>query len=289
MKEFPLLMMHTVALRPYVFIFMLIYILGCTLHLGFKRTVLFGLAGYGIAWLSEFSSIHIGIPYGDYFYIEQTRGREIWVLGVPLIDSMSYVFLAYASYSVALLVSSPLMRLGKTLYVLETRAIRSSGFVRILAAALFVYLDIIIDPVALCGSRWFLGQLYGYPHGGAYFGVPISNFAGWLIVGFLMIAALQKIDSWLSRSGAENIIGYKYPWRYLVGPVLYTGVLIFNLSMTFAIGELTMGWAGVFIVLLPSALVYSMIRIKLAAGKNPDALEKHLHDFPPAAVNFQMQ
>src|SRR5208283_21249 len=285
MTDFLLLVLHTIALRPYVFVFLLIYLLGCSLHLGLKRALLFGIAGYGIAWLSEYSSIHNGIPYGYYFYIEQTRGREIWVLGVPLIDSMSYVFLAYASYSTALLVSAPVMRLKKTLYILETREIRNAPAVRMLGAILFVYLDIIIDPVALAGNKWFLGQIYGYPERGVYFGVPISNFAGWVVVGFLMIWALQKIDNYLYRSGKSDITGYHYPWRFLVGPVLYAGILVFNISVTFAIREYMLGWVDIFIVLLPSVLIYYMIKIKLSAQNTEQALAAHLRDFPSASVN----
>jgi putative membrane protein len=285
MADFLLLVLHTIALRPYVFVFLLVYMLGCSLHLGLKRALLFIMAGYGIAWLSEYSSIHNGIPYGYYFYIEQTKGREIWVLGVPLIDSMSYVFLAYASYSVALLVSAPVMRLKKTLYILETREIRNSPAVRMLGAILFVYLDIIIDPVALAGNKWFLGQLYGYPERGIYFGVPISNFAGWFVVGFLMIGALQKIDNYLYRNGSSDYIGYRYPWRYLAGPILYAGILVFNLSVTFAIREYAMGWTGTFIVLLPSVLIYYIIKVKIASGDPANALNAHLRDFPLASVN----
>jgi putative membrane protein len=285
MGEFLLLVLRTIALRPYVFVFLLVYMLGCSLHLGLKRALLFGIAGYGIAWLSEYSSIHNGIPYGYYFYIEQTRGMEIWVLGVPLIDSMSYVFLAYASYSVALLVNAPVMRLKKTIYILETREIRNSPSVRMLGAMLFVYLDIIIDPVALAGHKWFLGQLYGYPQRGVYFGVPISNFAGWVIVGFLMIGALQKIDDYLHRNGSSDYTGYRYAWRYLVGPVLYAGILVFNLLVTFAVREYTLGWTGAFIVLLPSVLIYYMIKTKLTSGDAVNALDAHLRDFPLASVN----
>ncbi|MGO9014054.1 MAG: carotenoid biosynthesis protein [Dissulfurispiraceae bacterium] len=286
MADFLLLVLHTIALRPYVFVFLLIYMLGCSLHLGLKRALLFSVAGYGIAWLSEYSSIHNGIPYGYYFYIEQTKGSEIWVLGVPLIDSMSYVFLAYASYSVALLVSAPVMRLKKTLYILETREIRNSPAVRILGAILFVYLDIIIDPVALVGNKWFLGQIYGYPERGVYFGVPISNFAGWVVVGFLMIWALQKIDYYLYRTGTSDYTGYHYPWRYLVGPMLFAGILVFNISVTFAIREYMLGWVDIFIVSLPSALIYRTIKIKLASGDAVSALlDAHLRDFPLAGVN----
>ena len=33
--------------------------------------------------------------------------------------------------------------------------------------------------------RWFLGRIFYYPEGGVYFGVPLSNFAGWMIVGMV--------------------------------------------------------------------------------------------------------
>jgi uncharacterized membrane protein len=276
----------TIMLRPYVFIFLLIYGIGCSLHFGFKRTLLFGIAGYLIAWLSELSSIHNGFPYGYYHYLENTKGKELWILGVPLMDSISYVFLAYASYSFSLLIISPLTRSKWILYVLETMKIRGSLYARILGAILFVYLDIIIDPVALKGDRWFLGQIYEYPGGGVYFGVPLSNFCGWFVTGFFMIYAFQKIDSWLHRTNVPDRYGYQYPWRYLVGPVLYSVVLVFNISVTFLIGEQMLGWVGIFIMLLPMMLVYAVVRIRLSPEGPLNKLDAHLRDFPGAAIGF---
>jgi putative membrane protein len=272
-------------MRPYVFVFLLIYLLGCSMHLGVKRAFLFGITGYLIALLSEYSSIHKGIPYGYYYYIEQTKGKEIWVLGVPLMDSMSYVFLAYASYSMALMVISPVLRSGGLIYLLETKKIRNSLYARTLGAILFVYLDIIIDPVALLGNRWFLGQIYRYPEKGVYFGVPISNFIGWFVVGFLLIYALQKIDSYLHGKNVKDYFGYRYPWRYLIGPTLYFIVLVFNISVTFFIREFNLGWAGIFIVLLPSFLFFSIIKLRLSSRDFDKALEAHLKDFPQAIIS----
>ena len=91
--------------------------------------------------------------------------------------------------------------------------IHSGKFARatvMLAAVLFVTLDIIIDPLALRGYRWFLGQIYGYPEPGIYFGIPLSNFAGWLLVGIIMIALLQRLERWSPRAawlslGAEAV------------------------------------------------------------------------------------
>ncbi|MCC6347417.1 MAG: carotenoid biosynthesis protein, partial [Nitrospirales bacterium] len=60
----------TLLLRPYVFLFLLVYLVGCSLHLGLKRALLFCTAGYLIAWASEYSSIHNGIPYGHYYYLD---------------------------------------------------------------------------------------------------------------------------------------------------------------------------------------------------------------------------
>lgn len=281
MRSIPAEIIGTVILRPYVFAFLLVYLVGCSLQFGVRRAVLFIGAGYLIAWLSEVSSINNGIPYGYYYYIEATRGRELWVLGVPFMDSLSYVFLAYAGYSMAVLVVSPVIRAGGFLYILETMKIRRSIRTAILGAAFFVYLDIIIDPVALKGGKWFLGQIYGYPHGGAYFGVPISNFVGWFIVGFAMIYALQTIDRYL---GKDDLTGLKYPWRFMIGPGLYLAVLIFNLAVTFSIGEYTVAWAGVFIALLPLALIISMKKARLSIESVENAVDAHRRDFPQAIV-----
>jgi uncharacterized membrane protein len=282
MDSFFSLLLNTIVLRPYVFLFLLVYLLGCSLHLGVKRALFFCIAGYLVAWLSEYSSIHNGIPYGYYYYVEHTKGKELWVLGVPFFDSLSYVFLAYASYSMALMVASPILRTHGIFYLLETKAIRNSIYTTVLGAVFFVYLDIIIDPVALLGERWFLGQIYGYPQRGVYFGIPISNFTGWLVVGFIMIYVLQKIDSHLHKK--KDRFGHKYHWRYIIGPGLYIGVILFNLSINFHVREYNLGWAGIFIVLLPSLLVYSLVKIKLLHSSIDKTIKAHQSDFPGSVI-----
>lgn len=110
----------------------------------------------------------------------------------------------------------------------------------------------------------------------------ISNFIGWLVVGFIMIYALQKTDVLLH--GSKDITGHAYSWRYLIGPCLYLGVIVFNLSITFYIGERGLGWAGIFITLLPALLVFSITRMKLSQGNMDGALAAHLYDFPRAII-----
>jgi len=108
-------------------------------------------------------------------------------------------------------------------------------------------IDVVIDPVALRGDRWFLGQIYGYQDPGLYFGIPLLNFAGWAVVGLTALSAYYYIDRRLPplSSGA----GPAMTTYLLLGCALYYGVLVFNLAITFWIGENLLGLVGMMIYL----------------------------------------
>jgi uncharacterized membrane protein len=277
------LLLGTIALRPYVFAFLTVYLVAAATHLGWRRTLLFLPLGYSLAWLSEYSSIHWGFPYGDYFYIPSTRDRELWVFGVPFMDSLSYVFLSYCSYSMALFILSPVLLSKSRVVILETHQLRRSLQTLVLGAFLFVLLDIIIDPVALRGDRWFLGQIYGYRENGLYFGIPMSNFGGWLVVGLAMIAVLQALATWPSLEPRKPLTLTRIPVIGLLGPLLYVGILAFNLAVTFWIGEGFLGIVGCTILFFPSLLVLFFTLYK-HANLSPQHLAQHARDFPHLAV-----
>jgi uncharacterized membrane protein len=220
------LLVSTVVLRPYVFAFFACYLALALGRIGFLRTVLFTATAFSLAFISEWSSAvaGTGIPFGLYRYIETTRDRELWVGGVPFMDSLSFTFLSFVSWKVAAIV----------------RGERSSIRMSILASILMTFLDIVIDPVALRGDRWFLGKLYYYPAGGIYFGVPIANFAGWFVVCFVIIRVYLVIERLFGGESHRPLSAFG---RF--GPlILYFGILGFNLIMTFWIGEIVLGLAG---------------------------------------------
>jgi putative membrane protein len=271
----------TITMRPYVFAFFGAFLLICVLHVGWKRTLTFTLIGYLIAFSSELLSIKTGFPYGWYYYIDTTSNRELWIAGVPFFDSLSYVFLAYCSYSTALFILSPLKTWRWNFVTLETRSLRRSFAALLLGALLQTGLDIVIDPVALQGNRWFLGQIYGYREAGIHFGVPLSNYGGWLLTSLVLIAAFQRIDARRLDETASGML--KIPFHSLLGPLLYVSVLIFNITQALIIGERFMALCGALMYTLPMVLVI-ILAVRRANAFTKDELGEHLRDYPWSAA-----
>src|SRR5947208_16279822 len=95
------LLIGTLTLRPYVFGFVAAFLVAGTLDLGARRTVLFAAWVGPLAWLAEFSSTRIGIPFGLYHYTGSTRRQELFIADVPFMDFLSFAFLAYAPFCLA--------------------------------------------------------------------------------------------------------------------------------------------------------------------------------------------
>ena len=241
------LLLGTVWLRPYVFVFMAFYLAVAILNMGSTRTVIFTVLAYGIAFLAEYSSTRNGFPFGFYSYIETTRGQELWISNVPLMTSLSFSFLAYISFTLSLLLWSALIKKGWDIRLDEKPEISNSLRVIFTGAILFMLLDMIIDPVAFRGDRWFLGKIYTYKEKGEYFNIPLTNFAGWLVVGTAILFCFSRINRILTRH--YPVPKYSVPYQALLGPGMYFGVLIFNLAVTFYIGEILLGFCGVALML----------------------------------------
>ena len=246
MESFFSLLIGTVLLRPYVFAFLLLYLIAAVADLGWRRTVLFTAVGWSVAFTAESLSIRVGIPFGLYHYLPTTADRELWIAGVPFMDSLSFVFLAYASWTLACLALLPLSGEGKRWRALSFPAHgRFAAPVLLLTVVLFVLIDIVVDPVALRGDRWFLGQIFYYPEPGAYFGVPLSNFVGWGVVGCTIMTLYALLERRIKGGPPGWASGL--PLRPLYGPALYYLVLAFTLTVTWMIGEYTLLLVGLFI------------------------------------------
>ncbi len=259
-----LLLWKTLLLRPYVFFFLAVALVAASRFLGRQRTG----ALFGVTWLTafvcEWSSTRIGFPFGDYYYTGSTVGEELYVANIPFMDSLSFTFLLYASYCLALWFVLPaqpaaeesgcrfLTRIGH-----NDRCALLSWPVIGLTCLFFMLIDVVIDPVALRGDRWYLGLIYGYPDPGVYFGVPLANFAGWFVVGLIAMMGYRLLD----RSGLLPVFPDAVPVKdVLPGCGLYYLVLLFNLVMTFWIGEWLLGLAGCLLYTPVTVLVVLKLR-----------------------------
>lgn len=212
----------TFILRPYVLAFLLIFLVLSFKVFDWRRALLFILYTTPLVFLLELGSTRFGFPYGIYVYhIENTVDKELWILGIPWMSTLSFLFLSFFSY-----------RLSVYFF---TRSPLSWPFITALAMFL---IDLVIDPVTVRGERWFLGDLYDYPEPGIYFGVPLINFAGWAVCGFLVSFPFAIEELFNKR----ELLNQKRIWRwdYLAGWT-YIGVAFFMAGVAFWIGEDRLG------------------------------------------------
>jgi uncharacterized membrane protein len=240
--DFGRLLLGTIIYRPYVYLFLLCFLLFGLFHFGWKRTLQFLVIMYLLAFVSEYSSTRWGVPFGIYTYLDETRTRELWISNIPFWDSLSFVFLSYFSFVLAAAALFP-RDLERGLQAWKTP---------FFGGLLMMLLDVVIDPLALRGDRWFLGRIYFYPHGGSYFGVTLSNFLGWFVLGVFSQWIFQKIGFWKP----SRKLGSRFVWG-VYG--VYAGVFGFNLAMTAWIHEYYLLLASVSVALLTLGSVFFLI------------------------------
>lgn len=268
--EFFFLFLNTIWFRPYVFAFLAAFLFSAIALIGWPRTWRFWLISWITAFLCEYSSTRNGIPFGWYHYTGSTVGQELYLSNIPFMDSISFSFLLFASYALALLLLLPVvpgdrhsgLQLPRLSFALPGR---TSWPVFILTVLLFAFIDMVIDPVALRGDRWFLGKIYYYPDPGVHFGVPMANYVGWAVVGSISLLIYFPLDRRLAAALPSHRPSTTH--RLLLGAGLYYGVLIFNLAVTFWIGESLQGTTG----LLMYVPVTAILLLRLLTPAPPHA------------------
>lgn len=134
-------------------------------------------------------SIATGFPFGHYAFTERMGPK---ILEVPILLGLAYVGMGYLSWTAAQ-------------GILGTWRNGGNGWrlrlLPLLASAVMTAWDVAMDPV------WStVGHLWVWKQGGAYFGVPVSNFLGWLLTNYV-IYQLFVWFVWRRRSGRAGLSG----------------------------------------------------------------------------------
>jgi bisanhydrobacterioruberin hydratase len=139
------------------------------------RTALLTLAGLSaLGFAVETIGIVTGTPYGEFYYGD-ALGPKLGGI-VPYVLPLSWVPLVLGAVAAAR-PPLPVGPLRRGIWVLT-------------AALLLVAIDGVLDPGAARLGLWV------WPEGGAYYGVPLSNYAGWLLSGALAATLTLVLGHW---------------------------------------------------------------------------------------------
>ncbi len=171
---------------------------------GKRWTGVFLLIGCTLGLLTE----HLGASYGWIFGKFHYQPDRIMLFGtVPILTPVSWWLILYCAYNTTNLIFG------------EARQVKrrwQRGVVIVLLASLdglmAMNLDMLFDPVMVspARSRWV------WEYGGAYFNIPIQNFIGWFLVGFvisLLVRCYDVIRGQVVPLGA-HVLHYAPPGLY---------------------------------------------------------------------------
>ncbi|MGZ4616094.1 MAG: carotenoid biosynthesis protein [Actinomycetes bacterium] len=202
-----------------VVLFFLASVTHALVHRGIRwaLTLVVVTAGGGLA--AEAVGVRTGLPFGDYTY-SASLGPQ--VLGVPLVVPLAWTMMAYPLFLAA-------RRLSRR-WVAVVGGIGLAGW------------DVFLDPQMVTDGRWrWADPTPGLP---GVADVPLTNFAGWLAVGVVMMALLSVA---LPRDHAsETLPATLLFWTYVgsvVGNLLWFGDDAIALAGGLAMGLVVLPYA----------------------------------------------
>jgi putative membrane protein len=136
--------------------------------MGVRRAALALLVLSVFGYVIEGIGVATGLPYGTFFYGD-ALGPKLFGLA-PYILPVSYVPLVIGAFAAT-------GSRNMALWVLKS-------------ALLLTLMDGVLDPGAASLGFWI------WPEGGPYYGIPTSNYAGWLFSGALASALLLIAGRW---------------------------------------------------------------------------------------------
>jgi len=126
----------------------------------------------GVGSLCESLSLRTGFPFGHY-YFTNVMGPKM--LGLPFLLVLAYLGIGYCSWILSVLI------LGDRYEPLSGARVVA---VPVLASFIMVAWDLAMDP------DWStIDRAWIWRDGGAFFGVPVSNYFGWALTAYLFYQA----------------------------------------------------------------------------------------------------
>ena len=175
-------------------------------YLGARRAVLSLLSLSAFGYVIETTGVVTGFPYGPFYYGD-ALGPKVAGL-VPYLLPLSWVPLVLGA-------------VGATTPTVpeDEDASRRRVLWVLYAAVLLTLVDGVLDPGAASLGFWV------WPEGGPYYGVPVSNYLGWLFSSSVAAAILLVLGRrrWVSVSPPPGLLD-----STLVAVAFWVGVDLFS-------------------------------------------------------------
>lgn len=207
---------------------------------GWDTMLIWGGITFFISWSIETLSIAMGGPYGSYYY---TDLLGVKAGAVPLAIMPAYFVTGYLAWTMGTIF------LGNLGTGMERRNLFLVPFV---ASFVMVMWDLCLDPIkSTIEGAWI------WEDGGAYLGVPISNYLGWFLTAFLIF---QVFALYLYRYGRnESFEQSKVYW--VLAPIMYLGLAFEYLLYPFWKTTNLEIYGSVFLVTLFTMVFASILNI----------------------------
>ena len=166
---FVLLPLSTLAFFGFAF-------LHAGLTLGWPRAWTFLGVTWAVTTVLEGVGVSTGWVYGPYAYTERLGPKLLGL--VPVYIPLAWFMMGYTAYTlVAPLATALGLRAGwkADVWTAATGALAMAAW------------DLTMDPIMVSGNHW-VWQVQG-----AYFGIPIHNYAGWLFTAFTFYLLYQRL------------------------------------------------------------------------------------------------
>jgi len=175
-----------------------------------RATIGFGVTVIALAWFAEFVGHNTGYPFGRYTYTDAFRPQ---VGDVPVQIPLAWLMMLPPAWAVGTAICSKIQGAGANL-TWKTRAVSSFT-----AGLAFTAWDLFLDPQMVAWGIWH------WESPGSYFGVPIINFAGWILVAAVVLFGLSHLIDSKALPIEALLVVYTVVWILnSVGLSLYFGL-----------------------------------------------------------------
>jgi putative membrane protein len=165
----------------FTLVFVVFALMHCTALEGFRRTAFFFAISAVVSYVMEELGVRTGLIFGAYHYSDRLGAK----LGhVPVIIPLAWFMMIYPAWMAA----------RALLRGVDVHTIPGLTALAAVAAMVMTAWDVVMDPGMSAAHNWV------WEKGGAYFGVPRHNYAGWLLTTFLV----YWIAGWVWRDARRR-------------------------------------------------------------------------------------